>query len=146
MSEAIILFCTIFGTWLAYLTYKSSTTDHLKETKQLLTEKFELLQRMNSKLLEDLNDYGKRNDSFNAQFMQGLTLNQCIHILEKVKNEILTTEFYDNIKLTNSKARLDDLIKNVEVQINSHSEVRTMVDYFILEPTAPNANTSPHTS
>ncbi|MGE9310330.1 hypothetical protein ACLOAU_01685 [Niabella sp. CJ426] len=146
MSEAIILFCTIFGTWLAYLTYKSSTVDPLKETKQLLTEKFGLLQRMNSKLLEDLNDYGKRNNSFDAQFVQGLTLSQCIHILEKVKNEILTTEFYDNIKLTNSKARLDDLIKCVEIQINSHSEVRTMVDYFILQPTIPNANMPPSKS
>lgn len=131
MTEAIILLCTIFGTIIAYLAYKSSTTDALKESRTLLSEKFEFLKRLNSDLIKDLRDYGQAQGSYDFIFMQGLTLKQCIDLLSKVQTEILSGVNYTAIQKANSKLRVDELIKNMDIQIKHHSEVRTAFDYYI---------------
>jgi hypothetical protein len=131
MTEAIILFCTIFGTIITYLAFKNSTTDALKETKKLTLEKMEFLERLNTDLLKDLQEYGRSNQSFNSVFMQGLTLQQCIDILTKIKEGVLIDENYTALKKTKSKMRIDDIAKSIDIQIAQHSEVRTQFDYFI---------------
>lgn len=131
MIEAITLFCTILGTIIAYVTYKGSTSDALEESRKLLLEKFELLQEINKKLIEDLYLYGRTNGSYDMVFMQGLTLKQCLEILEKVKHELLTSENQEALKETKSKMRIDNIYKNIEIQIKHHSEVRTVFDYYI---------------
>ena len=131
MVEAITLFCTVFGTIIAYVAYRGSTSDTLKESKKLLLEKFELLRDINSKLINELYKYGNQNNSFGMIFLQGLTLKQCIEILEKVKYTLLTQENFDAIKNTKSKMRIENITQNFETQIKHHSEIRTAFDYFI---------------
>ena len=135
MSDALILFCTVFGTIIAYLTFKVSTTDVLKESKKLLIEKVNSLRQINSELLKDIYEYGELNNSLDLIFMQGLTLRQCINILERVQNDILAEENYFAIKNAKSKMRIDDITKNIEIQIKHHSEIRTVFDYFIKSST-----------
>jgi predicted small metal-binding protein len=131
--EIIIFVCTIIGTIVGILAYKSSTRDVLKETRTFAKEKLEFLEKINSDLIDDLKSYGKKNHSFESVFMQGLTLNQCIEILNKVKVEVSNAHNQTAIKKSKSKMRIDEIIKNLDIQIKHHSEIRTTFDYFIKE-------------
>lgn len=96
-----------------------------------MLEKFDLLRRLNEELLNSLSDYGENNNAWEAHFMQGLTLRQCLAILYQVKEEILTDDNHEVLKQTKSKMRVADIKKNLEIQIQHHSEIRTFYAYFI---------------
>src|SRR5687768_8459510 len=130
MTEAIILFCTIFGTWIAYQSFKSPSSE-IKEICQRCIEKFEYLASLNNQIVNKLSDYGEKTNSFDLVFMQGLTLKQCIQILKDVKIRILNDETLEAIKQSKSKLCLQEILNHLDTQIKHHSETQTTFNYFI---------------
>jgi len=127
--EWIFFGCAVIGTYFTVIAYRSSVS--VKETRKIAQEKFDFLTRANNELLEDINIYGKRTNSFQQIFMQGLTLQQCIDLLTVMKTKALTEEHRLALAKSKSKMRLDENIKNLDVQIKHLMEVRTTFDYFI---------------
>ncbi|MBC7948994.1 MAG: hypothetical protein H7Y42_14005 [Chitinophagaceae bacterium] len=131
MKEIILLICTVVGTILTWMTFKKAFVDELKESRQLLLEKFELLQKINSGLIFDLTKYGNEQNSFDLIYMQGLSLHQCIGLLDKVRNTVLTTDNYEAIKKSKSKLRIEELKKGLDTQIQHHTEIQTYHNFTL---------------
>lgn len=135
MSEFITIFLAVLGVIIAYQSLKGDTKereDNFTEGRTILIEKFDLLDRMNAELVEVLNFYGTSNNAFEKIYIQHLTLNQCIGILNDVRTQILTTENRRVMQETPSKQRIDNLTKHLETQILHHSEMLTHYKLFVL--------------
>jgi hypothetical protein len=134
MLELIAIAIGLVRLYFAFAQHKKTNVDDLEELRKVTLEKMDFLEVLNSKLIRDLTKWGIENNSHNVHFMQGLTLNQCIEILRRVQQEILTKENIEALKITNSQLKLSDIRNQLEIQIKHHSEVKTYFTYFVLQP------------
>lgn len=132
INDALIWIGSIVGVGSLYYAYMDYKKNHpLKEYRQIVIEKFEFLQRLNNELIENLSAYGTKYNCFDLPFSEGLTLSQCINILQDVKQKILTSENYKALKTSNSKLRLEGIMENLKIQIDNHSGIKTYHDRFL---------------
>lgn len=129
---ALITFiCTLIATYIAWKTFKSKEIDDPKTEQQMLIEKFELLDKLNSKLTSAISQYSIDNNCANQILIQGLTYSQSLEILGKVRLEILCPENYRMIKEDKiAGPRVKSLTEHFDTQIKSHSEVETQLRFF----------------
>jgi|GEM_PF-4636565 len=102
----------------------------LIESKKELQENFILLRKMNNDLINDLTDYSNKNNISNKIFMQAFTFSQSIALLKRVKIEAMTDENLENISKSQSIDSINEIAKNVDIQIRHHQEIRDIFNHY----------------
>ena len=105
----------------------------LDTARRQLQEGFLFLKNMNRDLIQDIINFRDKRGFGNAIFTQNLTVNQCIYVLEQVRDKALTEENYQNILVAPSKESIDGVAANITIQIRHHKEVRNLFNYYIAE-------------
>lgn len=132
--ELITFICTIIGAYVAILTYKKTFPDQAKEDVDYLVSRYLFAKDLNKKILDTLNNYASNNQSYDQHFMQGITFQKAIYLLEDVQNKIfnlendqlLTVEMLSNNTSKNIKGLQDTL----DTHIKHLCEVQTYFNFY----------------
>lgn len=132
--ELITFICTIIGVYVAILTYKKTFPDQSKEEVEYLVSRYLFAKELNKKILDMLNNYASNNQSYDEHFMQGITFQKAIYLLEDVQSKIfnsendqlLTVEMLSNNTSKNIKGLQDTL----DTHIKHLCEVQTYFNFY----------------
>jgi len=137
--QLIILICVIIGAIIAIAVYRKVVITLNKESKKFSLEKFQYGKRLNAELLNKVRSYAIENNLMNDFFIQGLTFNQCIKMLEEVRQKIFNSENEEAVRLILTTTTtpylnnrlIEELIKTVDIQTKHHNELDTVFKIYI---------------
>jgi hypothetical protein len=134
MVELITFLCTIIGVYIAFLTYKKTFPDQSKEEVEYLVSRYLFARDLNKKMLKTLNNYATDNQSHDQHFMQGITFQKAIFLLDEAQDEIFNLENDELFIVGNLSKSPSRNIKNLQELIDSHikhlCEVQTYFNFY----------------
>lgn len=134
MIELITFLCTIIGVYIAFLTYKKTFSDQSKEDIEYLVSRYVFARDFDKKMLKTLNNYASDNQSLDLHFMQGITFQKAIFILDEAHDKIFNLENDELFIVENLSKSSSRNIKNLQCLIDANikhlSEVQTYFNFY----------------
>ncbi|MFA6977913.1 MAG: hypothetical protein WC209_01215 [Ignavibacteriaceae bacterium] len=132
--EIIIIFFTVFGGLIAFITYYKNYVAVPQEIKTFSISKIESARKFNNELLEELQKYVDENNASKEHFMQGFSFAESIAMLETYKEKAFTTENIRMLnKLSGSSKNLEELTKKADEHILLVIQCKNYFHKFILK-------------
>lgn len=132
--ELITFLCTIVGVYIAFLTYKKTFPDQSEEEIEYLISRYVFARDFNKKMIKTLNNYTSDNHCHDQHFMQGITFQKAIFILDEAQDKIFNLENDELFIVKNLSKSPSRNIKNLQDLIDAHikhlSEVQTYFNFY----------------
>lgn len=132
--EAIIIFFTVLGGLIAFLTYYINYVVKPQETKTFSISKIESARKFNNEFLEELLKYVNNNNAAKEHFMQGFSFAEAIAMFETYKEKAFTSENIRMLnKLNGNSKNLEELTKKADEHILLVNQCKNYFHKFILK-------------
>ncbi|TCC92417.1 hypothetical protein EZ428_11905 [Pedobacter frigiditerrae] len=134
MIETILFICTVLGTLVAIITYQK--TFHKRPTDEIenLISRYAFAKELNEKVLLKLQQYASENQSASQHFMQGITFQKGINILNEAKAQIFNAEndqiFKDVNQMKIYGKQGENMLRTIEAHITHVCEVQTHFNFY----------------